>query len=166
MHNSAYRASGGVAVYLKNAIVCKFRVWKVSLPGSILWLRSKGKLPHAGGQHYLYIGVVYIPPRGATIERCSSSLPAYDILQQDIAEVCAASGVMIVAGDFNARTASAQDLTHHDEFEDLLDPSLLSAPHPCKLAARQSSDKSICPIGKRLLEICQAADLVILNGRV
>ena len=77
-----------------------------------MWLRSKWKLSHAGGQHYLYIGVVYIPPRGATIEHYSSSLPAYDILQQNIAEVCAAGGVMIVAGDFNARTASAQDLTY------------------------------------------------------
>ena len=135
-------------------------------PGSFLSLRSKGKVPHACGQHHLYIGVVYIPPRGAKIERYSSSLPAYDILQQVIAEVCAASGVMIVTGDFNARTASAQDLTYHDEFADLLDPSLLSAPHPCKLTARQCSDKSICPFGKRLLEICQTADLAILKGRV
>ena len=33
--------------------------------------------------------------KGATIEHHSSSLPAYDILQQDIAEVCAASGVAL-----------------------------------------------------------------------
>ncbi len=111
-------------------------MWKVSLPGSIVWLRSKGKLSHAGGQHHLYIGVVYIPPRGATIEHYSS-LPAYDILQQNIAEVCAAGGVMIVAGDFNARTASAQDLKHQEELADLLDSSLLPAPPPCNFPTRQ-----------------------------
>ena len=166
MHQSACRASGGVAVYLKSSIACKFCVWKVSLPGSIVWLRSKGKLSHAGVEHRLYIGVVYIPPRGATIEHYSSSLPAYDILQQNIAEVCAAGGVMILAGDFNARTASAQDLTHQDEFADLLDFLLLPAPPPSSFPTRQSFDKTSCPFGRRLLETCETSDLVIHNGRV
>ena len=165
MHQSARRASGGVAVCLKNSIACKFCVWKVSLPRSTVWLQSKKKLSHAGRQHHLYIGVVYIPPRGAIIEHYSSSLPAYDILQ-NIAEVCAAGGVMIVAGDFNARTASAQDLTHQDEFGDLLDSSLLPAPPTCNFPTWQSFDRIICPFGRRLLEICETSDLVILNGRV
>ena len=171
MHQSARRASGGVAVYLKNSIACKFCVWKVSLPRSSLSLRSKEKLSHTGGQQHLYIdedniNVVFIPPRGDAIEHHSSSLPAYDILQQNIAEVCAAGGMMIVVGDFNARTAFAQDLTHQDDVADLLDSSLLPAPPPYSFPTRQSFDETICPFGRILLEICETSDIVILDGRV
>ena len=78
----------------------------------------------------------------------------------------------MIAGDFNARTASAQDLTHQDEFADLLmrgmlpDASLLPATPPCNFPTRQPFDKTICPFGRRLLEICETSDLVILNGRI
>ena len=68
---------------------------------------------------------------------------------------------MIVAGDFNARTVSAQDLTHQDEFADFLDSSLLPALPRCNFPTRQSFDKTICPFGRRLLEICETSDLVI-----
>ena len=43
---------------------------------------------------------------------------------------------------------------------------MLAAPPPCNFPTRQSFDKTICPFGRRLLEICETSDLVILNGRV
>ena len=43
-HALAWRASGGVACYVKDAIASRFELWRVSSPGSILWLRSKEKL--------------------------------------------------------------------------------------------------------------------------
>ena len=164
----ARRGSGGVACYVKNGTAYRFELWKVSLAGSILWLRSREKFTRRTGDHHLYIGLVYIPPKGrttSTYEQLSNSLPAYDLLQKDIAEVYAENGLAIIAGDFNARTGSATDVCQED-FSDILDASLLPDPESrLPVVPRQSADTKICAYGRSLLELCQVADMHILNGR-
>ena len=158
-------ASGGVACYIRDEIAHRFELWRTSSPGSILWLRSKDKFEQSGKEHNLFIGLVYIPPKGSSSESRAGDLPAYDVLQQDIADVIAHDGMAIIAGDFNARTASAAG-TCQDDYSDILDPSLQPpAESASLLPARQSADQNICAFGRSLLGICETSDLCILNGR-
>ncbi len=92
-HALAWRASGGVACYVKDAIASRFELWRVSSPGSILWLRSKEKFTWVSGDFHLHIGLVYIPPRGASSEK-QNTVSSYEVLQQDLADVLAGNGLM------------------------------------------------------------------------
>ena len=129
-----------------------------------MWLRSKDEFMHQTGMHHLYIGLAYIPPKGSAFELNSNASPAYDILQQDVADLLARDGLAILAGDFNARTGSAAGGCQ-DDFSDMLDASCqpqLGADQP--LPSRKSADAKTCPFGKCLLQLCEASDLHILNG--
>ncbi len=86
MHVRARRASGGVACYIKDALADRFELWRVSLPGSILWLRSKDKYLQNEEEHHLFIGLVYIPPKGSSSENHTTDIHAYDVLQQDLSQ--------------------------------------------------------------------------------
>ena len=92
-------------------------------------------------------------------------LPTLDLLQQIIADIATEDGLMLIAGDFNARTGVAADMLSSDELSDEFD----SAPEPVDcipLGPRQSEDKGqTCVSGKVLLSICQASDIAIMNGR-
>ena len=74
------------------------------------------------GENHLYLGLVYIPPKGSSFDENSNAPPAYDILQQDLTDLLAQDGLAIMAGDFNARIGSAADVRQHD-FSDVLDAS-------------------------------------------
>jgi len=85
-------------------------------------------------------------------------------LQQDVAEVTAHNGLVLLTGDFDARTGEAADTLDADIAGDLLDNTLqpaVSTPLPL----RKSADTKVCPFGKSLLNICQSSDMVIVNGR-
>ena len=129
-----------------------------------MWLRSKEKYLQSDKEHYLFIGLVYIPPKGSSSESIMD-LPAYNVLQQDITDVVAHDGMAIIGGDFNARTASAAGACQED-FSDILDASLQpGAETSVPLPSRQSADTHLCAFGKTLLDICEASDICILNGR-
>lgn len=129
-----------------------------------MWMRSKGKVLQGKEEHNLFIGLVYIPPKGATFEMHSNNLPAFEVLQQDITDIVAKSGLNIVAGDFNARTGCSSGACQED-FTDILDVSLQpDTADDFTLTQSQSADDHVCAHGKTLLSICEATELRILNG--
>ena len=156
MHAQAMRPSGGVACYVKNSLAMHFELWKVPSPGSIIWLKSKHRFVQCSG--YLFIGLVYQPPRSSTFQQHSDSLPILEQLQYDVAEV-------MLAGDFNARTGEATDILSPDVAADLLDNTL--QPAACMpVLPRRSVDSKVCAFGRSLLSLCMSSDLIIVNGRV
>ena len=166
MHAHAFRPSGGIACYLKDEIASRFELWRVSLAGSILWLKSKQTYMQHSVEGHLYIGLAYIAPKGSTFERCHDGLSPFDILQHDIAEASASGGFILLAGDLNAHTGCASEAHGEQDFSDILDASLLPDPASRSLPPRKSADLKICPFGKALLNLCDASDLCILNGRI
>ena len=158
-------AMGPATCYLKGDLAPRFDLWRVSIPGSIMWLRSKEKFTQRTGEHHLFIGLIYIPPRGSSSEQQSDAPPAFDVLQQDVADALAQNGLIVLAGDFNARTGSAAGTCAAD-FSGILDSSIQSQPEAhLSLPQRQSADSHTCAYGKTLLQLSEAADLHILNGR-
>ena len=120
---------------------------------------------HSNGLHHLFIGVVHNAPHGSTFEIHSGALPTRDLFQQNIADIATEDELMLIAGDFNARTREAADTLSSDRLSDVLD----SAPEPVDcipLGPRQSEDKGqTCVFGKVLLSICQGSDIAIMNER-
>ncbi len=117
------------------------------------------------GEHHLFIGLIYIPPRGSSSEQRSNSPPPFDVLQQVVADALAQNGFIVLAGDFNARTGSAAG-TRTADFSGILDSSIQPRPEAhLSLPQRQSADSHTCAYGKTLLQLSEAADLHILNGR-
>ena len=93
------------------------------------------------------------------------SLPIFEQLQHDVAEIAAHDGLVMLAGDFNARTGEATDTLSPDIAADLLDDTL--QPAACMpVPPRRSADAKVCAFGKSLLSLCMSSDLVIVNGRV
>ena len=121
---------------------------KIPLLGSLLWIKSKQKVTHSNGLHHLFIGLVYNAPHGLTFEIHSGALPTLDLLQRSIADIATEDGLMLIAGDFNARTGEAADTLSSDELSDVFD----SAPEPVDcifLGPRQSEDKGqTCVLAK------------------
>ena len=99
-HPRAVRGSGGIALCVKSCIADEFEIWKIPLPGSLLWIKSKQKVMHSDGLHHLFIDLVYNAPHGSTFEIHSGALPTLDLLQQDIADIANEDGLMLIAGDF------------------------------------------------------------------
>ena len=71
--------------------------------------------------HHIYVGLVYNAPQRSTFEILSKSAPTLDLLQQNIADISTEDGLMVIAGDFNARTGDAQDSLGSEDLSDLLD---------------------------------------------
>ena len=89
--------------------------------------------------HHIYVGLVY--------NAQSKSVPMLDMLQQNIADISTEDGLMVIAGDFNARTGDAQDSLSSEDLSDLLDPSI--QPTSCMtLGPRIPEDKAhVCAFG-------------------
>ena len=118
------------------------------------------------GEHHLYLGLVYIPPKGSVFQKQCDSLPAYDILQRDIVDVCANEGLILLAGEFNARTGCLIEESVLQDFSAVVHPSLLPDQNNLSpLPPRKSADEHTCAFGKLLLNLCETSDLRILNGR-
>ena len=98
-------------------------LWKVPLHGSVLRIKTKQKALYNTGMHHLHIGLVCNAPQRSAFELHSKSVPTLDLLQQNIAGISTDDGLMVIAGDFNARTGDAQDSLSCEDLSDLLDSS-------------------------------------------
>jgi hypothetical protein len=159
-------ASGGVAALIKEDICENFQPVQGNCDFA-LWLMGK----MAGND--VLVGVVYIPPANTDY----SDITMFDDLENDI--ILLTSGKecsTLLFGDFNSRTANHTDcLLLDDAISEALDFSeeirrdlfneeemYSNGINPVRHSLDSSSDK----YGDRLLELCKALGLYILNGRV
>jgi hypothetical protein len=152
---------GGVAVYVTERLAERTTLWRQSHRGEYAWLRITD-IP--GWRRPLYIAACYFPPArgrggGGDITR------GIDLLQSDLAEA-QAEGLVLMAGDLNARTGRLTE-THGMAY----DRHGTTAPTDSLLQGtpsgppRSSQDTSVNPRGRALLELCRITDMTICNGR-
>ena len=134
----------GVAIFASDSLPRRAQPWRCRPADGVLWVRFPGLL--AGTD--LLLAACYLPPQGSG--GCPTDLLAwFDNLTSDWAAT-SASGIPLLAGDFNARTADAPDWP---------DPEPAWRP-------RQSCDSArVNPHGTNLLEFCHTTGARILNGR-
>jgi hypothetical protein len=108
------------------------------------------------------LGSVYLPPGEGNHHYDPG---AFACLLADT-EAAAALGSVVLAGDFNARTAECADLSLASTDVRLLEPVSGAVPDSALLPPRRSPDQSTNPRGPALLSFCRSAGLALVNGRV
>jgi hypothetical protein len=70
-------------------------------------------------------------------------------------------------GDMNSRTGERDDFIHCDQINHIIPnaPSVLNYENETRLCHRKNTDKFINNFGRKLLELCKATGLRIVNGR-
>jgi hypothetical protein len=104
--------------------------------------------------------MVYVAPIGFKHENES----LFQNLVADIAEVQTLGGIVLLGGDFNARTAALPDTLDTSDLCELLQAhELAKIKQPSIVATRQNRDASVGGWGCELLDLCYEAGLVIFN---
>jgi exonuclease III len=105
---------------------------------------------------------VYFAPIGSKHE--SESL--FQNLAAYIAEVQTLGGIVLLGGDFNARTATLPDTINTSDLCELLQaPKLVETKQPSIVVKQQNRDANIGGWARELLDLCRDAGLFIFNGR-
>ena len=145
--------SGGIAIFIKNGLTkyCKlidnpnkFAIW-------ILISKQFIKSPKD-----VAFGCVYLPPEGTRY----ASIDYFNELEQSLIEFGAKNYNVCITGDLNARVGVLNDYVEDNvHINDPLNDTSLGE-------KRYSQDKETNTFGHRLIELCQATDCMIANGRV
>ena len=162
--------SGGVAVFVKQRLVPHVTLVRHHAELSMLWLR----ISHDRAKHSpTYICTLYLPHQRSSYYRHVDQESHWQALHADAAEF-AAEGAVMVVGDWNARVGRESDLDTRDvdELAQLHALTGIPVPHtaveapPHSLPARSCMDRSTNAMGRRLLGLCRALGLVVMNGRL
>lgn len=154
---SSRGARGGVAVYLANTLP-PATLWKQRKQDGVLWIRVLVE------DALFFIAVCYLPPKN------SGGYPSDQIeswFQQLAAEITEArrEGMVLVAGDFNARVADDPDFPEQFRIDRSWNTFDLLEDAEASRSTRRSCDQHVNEQGKRLLELCKETGLRIVNGR-
>lgn len=161
-------ARGGIAVYVCEQLARATSVWRTSPFGTHAWVRV-GK--EAGLTAPLMLAACYIPPpqRNAHAKDIAD---VWDALAADVA-AAQAEGAVLLAGDFNARTATlldwdegeTDDAMHNGALMDVVLCEHDSAALSPICTVRSNQDTSVNRYGHALVSLCRATGLRICNGR-
>ncbi|GFS04871.1 RNA-directed DNA polymerase from mobile element jockey, partial [Elysia marginata] len=131
-----------------------------------------------GWEEDLFVLSVYMRPVNSTRADLDVDVSCYDHLVEQMA-VVSDRGNVIVAGDLNARTGERQECLIGNESEikesdvfslpDIVRNDCLFTPenilHNDCSVLRSSVDKNVNGYGVKLLQLCEASELIILKGR-
>ena len=92
---------------------------------------------------------------------CTPEIDLFEQLEFDIVKYNN-FGKVFVSGDFNSRTSDSHD---YFDFDKYLDEALYNV-NTCSIPNRTNKDRVMDYHGIRLLELCQATGLLIVNGRL
>lgn len=149
---------GGLSIYIRENIRkgVKFINNKTK---DFIWLKLDKSF--FGLVDDLYICFVYYPPEYSTYLNKLS----YDILELIENDIITYSqvGKILLAGDFNARTAQDLDFINMDSDKHV--PTYNNYKTDSLLLSRMCKDNVVSPRGRQLLALCVSSKLRILNGR-
>ncbi len=153
----AIKHSGGVTAYFHSHLSPNLSQWKEGSHDSYLWLRVNRNVAHD-----LFVCVVY----AALVRSKHESKSLFQNLVGDIVEVQTLGGIVLMRGDFNARTTALSDTIDISDLCELLQaPKLTRTEQPNIVTKRHNRDASVSGWGRELLNLCRDAGLLILNGR-
>ena len=154
----ARKMSGGTAVLIKKEIAHLFAIIK-SKHSDIMWV----KIPSSHSRHPcpIYLGFVYISPSCSTYTR-SQQQDAWEVLNDEVS-LHRTNGTCILMGDFNARVGTECDYIASDDARFNQTPAGYTS--DTFVVPRQNRDRTHNAHKDKLLDICIASGLRILNGR-
>ena len=151
------------ACYAKAALAPSINIWRRAADGALLWLLLA---PSIGLKRPLYLCIAYVAPEHSTHYSHACASDAFETLLTDISDI-GNQGDILLAGDFNARTQELSDTLATAHGVPGLDGLMPPGDMPNDLPPRRSLDPGVpSPFGHKLLALCQACNLFIMNGRV
>ncbi len=162
IHKKAYRASGGLMLYVKKSISKYVTVVKNVCDHFIVISINESHVK-------TFVIFCYILPSD-TPYLCKSCDGNYIETLVDLYINYSAEGHVYICGDMNGRTGHAPDMPRNyfvnDLFCDLDEPSLRNVQmYDSTLPKRYSEDTTVNTQGRALLDLCKESDLRIVNGR-
>jgi exonuclease III len=155
--NKRGKHAGGVAVYVRHYLAKQMNVVSTVAKDDKIWVKLHKSV---GLSEDLSICLIYLPPESDQHSRAHIT-KIYTSLTEEI-RLARRSGSVLLAGDLNARTGALQEAAV------LVDglPSHIQ-PETEFLLRRASMDVLKRPnsSGKSLIELCDATDMIIANGR-
>jgi len=153
----AIKHSGGVVTYFRSHLNLNLTQWKEGSHDSYLSIQvNRGVAPN------LFICVVFVAPISSKHE--SKSL--FQNLAVDIAKVQILGGMVLLGGDFNARTAMLLNTIDTNDLCEMLQAlEFIEIEQLGIVVKRQNRDASVGGWGRELLDLCYDVGLLIFNGQ-
>ena len=155
----ATRNYAGISVLTKNNLSQYVKVAKITKE-DLIWLRISNSL--TGYSHDVYCCCGYIPPRGSPYYINNPDVDLFNLLSDDIS-FFSKRGHIMITGDLNAsiglkpETLTANDFDPHSD--NIVDFNDVWAPVRC------STDTKVNAWGNKLIDVCTAHNICLLNGR-
>ena len=109
-----------------------------------------------------YMCVAYIPPENSPVYKARGQ-NTLEFIEKDIMYYYNLGSVILV-GDLNARTGTELDFIENDVEKHQTDNNEFYILDK-NIVQRNSEDKTLCKRGKTLIELCNTAQIRIINGR-
>ena len=168
-HRPKYKQkSGGIATFVHVNISENVELVKPSENEYVQWLKVNENVLG----HEIVIGTVYIPPPDSPF----SSGDEFDLILRDLLDIKSSHNSKIcLVGDFNSRTGTLPDQLEPDRhlltatgLEDYRDEIFIDDTFLNNLnipTTRHNDDKIVDTNGRKMIEFCMDAGMLIVNGR-
>ena len=159
-HPKARRPSGGIGVFIRSDLITTGSISVEKETEWVIWLKIRIN------NMVMFLGGVYIPPKGSTAHLHSVNI--YHELLKDIAIYSDKSPMVSVCGDFNSRVGSMCDFDEPIVGNDPNNPVNLFSDSYVSMkwnhTERSTVDNVVNAYGKELICLCKASHLRIMNG--
>lgn len=157
-HKKAWKASGGIAVLVKESLrnACKFDPVSDS---DVVWVRVQKDITKLSSD--LYLAFVYLPPCNSTYGKANGK----EIIQklEKHIDFFSCKGKVIICGDFNARVGDGIDCIEKEEEPHLPIPN--DGNYEFILPRISRDNITTNQYGKWLIDLCSDNQMYIVNGR-
>jgi exonuclease III len=156
---TARKHSGGITVLIRESLRPGIKVIEQSC-SELVWVKLDKEFFKT--EKDIYIAFTYVTPTNSSYTR-RAVVDVFSALENGITRH-SREGNVIIMGDFNAKTASHYDFIHQDGDSHV--PLYDSYVADSVLAERNNQDRhKIDEQGRRLVDLCIATGIRILNGR-
>jgi exonuclease III len=162
-HKRAKKGSGGIAIFVKDAIRPYVALHHGSSPDSA-WVQLKHQFFNTSED--IFIGAAYISPQHSSYT-VAQETPAWDFIRNDV-EKFGRRGKVIVIGDLNTRSGDCADFILHDDDQYMQVPDSYETDEAFVFKSRRNMDPTVSPPAyvSQLTDMCKESGLRILNGRM
>ena len=157
---NAWRASGGIACFVKESISKGVKFIETMKHSEICWLKLTKGFFHLLND--MYICIVYMSPHNSSFTSRREDL--FEVIENNISTLDTMNQILIL-GDFNARTGTEPDFTMYSNIDKHLpgfDTNLLDI---CNCLRCNCDTHAVDNYGRKLLDMCKSTGLRIINGR-
>ena len=154
---------GGIVILIKECFV-NFVTSENCIFDTIVWLKIKKGVIRKDKD--VYIACVYIPPARSNYYK-QYNCDVFDELENSI-EFYTPLGEVMIVGDTNSRTGVLDDFVRNDSVHHTVRNRLsdiFNYVQDTELVGRRNPDLNTNCYGSKLLSLCKATNLRILNGR-